>query len=137
MKKFCPHCGTELDIEAKFCPNCGSTLTNNNDNQNPTPVNNNYVTVNNQNQSNGMAIAGFVLSLVSLLLCCGSLNWLSFIFSIIGLANSKNKNGNGKGMAIAGIIISCIVMIVIVVFIILIVTGIYSGFAEEIPGSFI
>ena len=76
-----------------------------------------------------MAIAGFVISLVSFLLCCGSLNWLSLIFSIIGLAQAKSKNGNGKGLAIAGIVISCIVM---VLFIVLIITGMFAGFVEEL-----
>ena len=53
-----------------------------------------------------MAIAGFVISLVSFLLCCGSLSWLSLIFSIIGVVGAKKLMGKGKGLSIAGIIIS-------------------------------
>ena len=127
MSKFCPNCGNELEKDVKFCSSCGSTI--NGDANQSVPVNNNYVTVNTQNNSNGMAVAGFVISLVSFFLCCGSLNWLSLIFSIVGLVQAKSKNGNGKGLAIAGIVISCIVM---VLFIILMITGMFAGLAEEI-----
>lgn len=127
MSKFCPNCGKELESGAKFCVNCGSTI--NNEASQTTPVNNNYVTVNTQSNSNGMAVAGFVISLVSMLLCCGTLNWLSLIFSIVGLVQAKSKNGNGKGLAIAGIVISCIVM---VLFVVLMITGMFAGFVEEV-----
>lgn len=127
MAKFCPNCGSEVK-EGKFCSNCGTTMDNE---QNSTTVAN--TTSNNQNNSNGMAVAGFTISLVSFLLCCGCFNWLSLIFSIVGLVQSKEKNGNGKGLAIAGIIISSIT---IIVFILLVFTGMLAGIAEEIPSSF-
>lgn len=126
MSKFCPNCGKELEKDAKFCASCGTTIG---DDNSTTPVNNGNVTVNVQNNSNGMAVAGFVISLVSFFLCCGSFNWLSLIFSIIGLVQAKSKNGNGKGLAIAGIVISCLVM---VLFLILFITGIFAGIAEEV-----
>lgn len=125
MSKFCPNCGKELESGAKFCVSCGTTV--NGDSQSTQISNNN---TNNQNNTNGMAIAGFVISLVSLL-CCGFLNWLGLIFSIIGLVQSKSKNGNGKGLAIAGIVISCIVLIL---FVILIMTGIFVDFTEAVAG---
>lgn len=75
-------------------------------------INNN---TNTQKTTNGMAIAGFVISLVSPILCCGTLNWLSLIFSIIGLVQAKNKNGSGKGLAIAGIIISSLMMLIAII----------------------
>ena len=60
-------------------------------------------------------IAGFVISLVSTILCCGTFNWLSLVFSIIGLVNSKNMNNEGKGLAIAGIVISSIFLILTII----------------------
>lgn len=103
MSKFCSNCGTEIVDGANACSNCG-TLVNK-----PQVTN---VNVSNQ-PTNGFAIAGFVLSLVSLV-CCGTTSVLGLIFSIIGLVQSKKMNGNGKGLAIAGIVISCIFVVIVV-----------------------
>ena len=51
-------------------------------------------------KTNGMAIAGFVLSL----LCCTSL--LGIIFSAVGLNQiNKDPSQGGKGLALAGLIL--------------------------------
>ena len=55
--------------------------------------------------SNGMAIAGFVLSFIFPL--------LGLIFSIIGLNRAKQSpSRKGHGLAVAGIIISSVIMFV-------------------------
>lgn len=90
MAKFCTNCGNELDDRAIMCPKCGVALTQ-------------TTNASNGSSSNGMAIAGFVLSFFIPL--------LGLIFSIIGLKRSKETN-NGKGLSTAGIIISCITMVI-------------------------
>lgn len=71
---------------------------------------------NNQTSTNGLAIAGFVVSLCSLFINFGGIVGLvGTILSAVGLAKVKTK-GTGKGLAIAGLIIG----------IISIVYGIYS-----------
>lgn len=90
MAKFCTNCGNELDDRAIMCPKCGVALTQ-------------TTNASNESSSNGMAIAGFILSFFIPL--------LGLIFSILGLKRSKETN-NGKGLSTAGIIISCITMVI-------------------------
>ena len=90
MAKFCTNCGNELDDRAIMCPKCGVALTQ-------------TTNASNGSSSNGMAIAGFILSFFIPL--------LGLIFSIIGLKRSKETN-NGKGLSTVGIIISCITMVI-------------------------
>lgn len=69
-----------------------------------------------QTSTNGLAIAGFVVSLCSLIINFGGIVGLvGTILSGVGLSQVKTK-GKGKGLAIAGLIIG----------IISIVYGIYS-----------
>lgn len=105
MAKFCIFCGKEVEENDNVCGNCGK------------PINNNVqstVIVKENSKSDGLAIAGFVLSIVSFF-CCGSTSVLGLIFSIIGLVNC-NKNGkDGKGLAIAGIVINSIMFVVLII----------------------
>ena len=120
MAKFCKNCGTELNGN-NTCHNCGtvngtSKTTNNTNNTNTNNNNNNFNYNNNPGYNNGgynnyqpaptngMAIAGFVLSLL------GCTCVLGLIFSIIGLVQAPKYNNNGKGFAIAGICISAVVI---------------------------
>ena len=115
MSKFCTNCGTKLDDGVKFCTSCGKATESDTISNNNQPVNNTTnVTVNNggEKKTNGLAIAGFVMSIVSVFLCCGILNVPGLILSIVGLVKAKDYNGDGKGLAIAGIIISAIVIVI-------------------------
>ena len=64
-----------------------------------------------QSGTNGMAIAGMIMGILSLVtICCYGFpfNLLGIIFSAIGLSQIKKSNPrqSGKGMAIAGLICS-------------------------------
>ena len=132
MSKFCTNCGTKLDDNVKFCISCGKAVEGEeqaNQNNATVVVNNNSV----NEPNNGLAIAGFVVSLVSTFLCCGAFNVVGLVLSIVGLVKAKDYDGNGKGMAIAGIIICAVVMVLsIIVSIILAISGTtYSEIVNE------
>lgn len=130
MAKFCISCGSELPENAVACPNCGAMQNANQAQPQQQVVVNNAPA---QSQTNGLAIAGFVVSLVSTLLCCGGLNVVSLVLSIVGAVKAKDYGGSGKGMAIAGIIISAIGLIILIA---LTALGIVADFAESVNSTY-
>ena len=84
--------------------------------------------------TNGMAITGMVMGILSLLCsypCCGvPFNILGIIFSLVALSQlKKNPGQGGRGMAIAGLICS---ILSIVIMVLLVVLGMASGFLSEL-----
>ena len=78
-------------------------------------------------QNNGMGIAGFILALLSLLLCwIPFLNWilwiLGLVFSIIGVTKPK------KGLAIAGLVLCGVYLILVILAVALVFGGVLSAF---------
>lgn len=109
MSKFCVYCGSEMEDNDNACGNCGKLVSDE-----KVTIVNNVVTPVNQNKTEGTAIAGFVVSLVSML-CCGGTSTIGLILSIIGLVLCNKNNTKGKGFAIAGIVISSILFILLIV----------------------
>lgn len=100
---FCTNCGKEINDNAAICPYCG-VVANKNALSNASS---------NTNQSNTMAIVGFIFSFFFAL--------VGLICSIIGFKKAAELGGNGKGLALAGIIISSIsIIITIIVFVVVI-----------------
>lgn len=137
---FCPNCGQKVnESDSQFCINCGYNLSQNaqvynnvNPNVNAYNYNNVQPVSNNSGYSNGMGITGFVISLISLILCCGSLSWLSLIFSIIGINKAKKNNGAGQGLSLAGLIISIIGLLIFLFYFSAFMVGFMEGMAEAI-----
>ena len=96
MNKYCSNCGKEINENEDKCINCGKSLS-----------------LESNKPTNGLAIAGFVISLLSIV-CCGFPSFISLGLSIGGLCQSKKLNESGKGLAIAGIVISAIMLLVII-----------------------
>ena len=100
---FCTNCGKEINDNAAICPYCGVVEKKN-------ALSN---ASSNTNQSNTMAIVGFIFSFFFAL--------VGLICSIIGFKRAPEFGGNGKGLALAGIIISSIsIIITIIVFVVVI-----------------
>ncbi len=77
-------------------------------------------------RKNGMAITGFVLSIISLILCWLVLIDLIFIipaivFSAIGLRKANQESRPHGGLAIAGLVISGIALIIMIVIMFIVV----------------
>lgn len=75
---------------------------------------------------NGFGIASFVLGIVSLLLFCACVNWLTgilaVIFGIIQVADYKSR-----GLAIGGIVMACISFLLAIILYVLLGMGFVSG----------
>ena len=129
MAKFCTSCGSEVHEGDNVCSNCGTPIKK--DTDTPVQQGNTTVVVNQvqPKKSNGMATAGFVLSLISLL-CCSPLSIVGLILSIVGMTKAKDCDGNGKGLAIAGIIISAIAIVFCIIALL-----IYGAAIVESAGS--
>ena len=121
MSQYCPACGTKVEDNSKFCTTCGykfeATTNNqvNNQQNNVHDINNNFTTYEgvkaDASNQNSMAIVALVVSIVSLVLCCGSISWISLILSIVGMNKAKQLNGAGHGLALAGLIVSIVGMV--------------------------
>ena len=128
MAKFCQSCGYEIPEGSLYCEKCGSpvepvapvapvqSVPVQNTPVQSVPVQNPQVVYQNvtvtPSKTNGFAIAGFVLSIISIFLCCGGLvtGIPGLVLSILGLRDISKNNEGGKGLAIAGIIISSIMI---------------------------
>ena len=124
MNQYCPACGTKIEGDSKFCTTCGyslenqaNTQVNNNSNVNTNhDINNNFTTYEGvkaaASKQNALAIAGLVTSIVSLVLCCGSISLISLILSIVGMNKAKELDGAGKNLGLAGLIVSIVGMVI-------------------------
>lgn len=104
MGKFCSNCGQEIKANSKFCINCGAQIG---EIEEVTDTNTNEI-----NKTNGFAIAGFVVSICSLMIpTIGVGGILSIVFSSIALGKTGKGKEKGKGLAIAGLVIGIIALL--------------------------
>ena len=101
---FCTNCGKEINDNAAICPYCGVVANKN-------ALSN----TNSSNQSNTLAIVGFIFSFFIAI--------VGLICSIIGFKRAPEFGGNGKGLALAGIIISSLSIILTIILFVIIIGG--------------
>jgi len=118
---FCKNCGQEINDNAVICPFCGVATNSKFDSTAPgmQPI----------KKTNGMGIAGFVVSLVGML--GGNYLYLipgivGLILSIIGMVQMKKCN-SCNGLAIAGLVIGIISFIFWIIIWILAIMMVISG----------
>ena len=94
----CKKCGMEATPDAAFCNYCGCKLDH--------PQQSTAQQAESKQKSNIMAIVGFILGCVSLLInFWGIVGIVALIFSIVGIVQINNSGEKGKGFAICGIIL--------------------------------
>lgn len=128
---FCKYCGAQLSDAMAFCTNCGAhreeSPTQSAAQPAPplvTPVpsdsyyQRNYSDNFNQayepptdRKTNGLAIASFIVSLVSICLCCFP-SIIGLILGIIAALQIRDRGDKGKGFAIAAIIIGAVCTVI-------------------------
>lgn len=97
--KYCKYCGAELADDANVCSKCGHALVGDNGEIQEL-------------KKNKMAIAGFVLAIVSMVVNLYTIPAiLGLVFSIVGLVQIKKGGFKNKGLAIAGLIISIVALV--------------------------
>ena len=103
---FCRFCGHEVHPSYNVCPSCGHVLNDVNKMQD-NKSSNFFFFFSTRARSSLMAIAGFVLGLISYFIY-GFLGILGLIFSIIGMNQTKDRKYSKRGFAIAGVVLSSI-----------------------------
>lgn len=135
---FCPHCGQSNQPDSLFCTYCGAPLIYENNSLQPTYPPNPYVPPQapyppyqyppyppmapiRTRQTSPSAIAGFVLSLISIFL-----PWIGLVCALVGvilsgagISQCNRMDQDGKGLGIAGVIISSLVLFFYILIIIL------------------
>ena len=102
MGKFCSNCGQEIKANSKFCTKCGIEIGDVKETDIKTAG----------TKTNGFAIAGFVVSLCSLMIpTLGVGGIVGTVFSSIGLGKTGKGKDKGKGLAIAGLVMGIIAIL--------------------------
>ena len=95
---FCKNCGKEIDDKAELCVYCGVSTREKTEHQKTL---------------NGIGLAGFVVSLLSLWLgmyfCIASV--VGLVLSVVGMYNAK-KCSSCNGLAVAGLVIGIISVVI-------------------------
>jgi len=100
----CKECGKKVSDKASTCPNCGYQITVGGANEMAAQ------------KTNGFAITGFVIGLVSMLIDpVGIFGTMAVVFSSIGLGKIKNNGQKGKGLAVTGLILGIVALVWLVI----------------------
>ena len=107
---FCANCGTQLVEGSKVCHNCGTRVE-----QDSAPANE-YIRFDNVTKFSAMAIVGFVISLVGILIAAVPCGIIGLVFSSLGIRDAQVRRYRGNGLAISGLVISIIDIIIGIIY---------------------
>ena len=105
----CKNCGKVVAKSHKFCPNCGTKVVE--EEKEDVEIKTETPIVSEPKKTQGLTIAGFVLSLVGICNLSVICSVLGLIFSSIAKAKFNPEINNKKGMATAGFVISIVALV--------------------------
>ena len=109
---FCKNCGTELIEGSNTCQNCGTPI----ENVSSSPEEHTQDTNEPAPKFSGKAIAGFVLSLVGIIVAAIPCGIIGLVFSSLGMKEVQLPQYKGNGMVIAGMVISIIDIVIGIIY---------------------
>ncbi|MFB3895749.1 MAG: hypothetical protein ACE14V_05545 [bacterium] len=97
----CPKCNQDIPERTSVCPKCGIAIE---------PPATEIETQNKEEKPSGLALTGFILSIISIAFCC--LFFIPLILNLIELRRIKKgkSSKSSKKYASAGLLINCIVL---------------------------
>jgi uncharacterized membrane protein YvbJ len=141
---YCKNCGAQILNAAKYCPRCGALISEKEISAEQPVSNQTYYTTGTQNynvpnynnytyqppymqyqKTNGLCIAGFIVSLAGMMIIPFISGIVGVILSIIGISKTNSSNEKGQGFGIAGIIIG-VINVFVTIAILLILLELFS-----------
>ena len=114
---FCYNCGKIIDEKDNYCRYCGVKTRKYEETEQVVLVSENQL---DKKKFSGFSIAGFVLSLIGLLVAGIPCAILGVIFSSVALKELRTDEKRGKGLAIAGLVISIIAITFYIIMLVLV-----------------
>lgn len=107
MIKYCSNCGNELSENVNYCPYCGEKIIRElKETKTINETKEESFDPNEFENSNSLAIAGFVTAIISLFLnFWGIVGIIATVLSAVAINQVNKSKERGKGLAIAGVII--------------------------------
>lgn len=142
---FCKYCGNSIADTATFCQNCGAhtdagAQSSQTDTVQPPvqpvafPEAPQHYVVPPQKKTNGMAIAAFICSIASPVLCCIPAI-VGIILGIVAKKQINERGEQGSGFATAAIVIGAILAALLIGYIVIVAVaaaGSYSNMFDDV-----
>ena len=134
---FCTKCGKELADHAKFCSDCGTQVPELKEEPNTasceeTPIEG-APTTKSKKKLSALALAGFIVSMASILLFPLAGGIVGLILSRKGKAEIEAQDLDGQGFATAGIVVGVVNIIrgiIQIIIVIALIVGMLAGLSS-------
>ena len=121
--RYCTNCGNAIDDSAQSCPHCGAVQNGGNNDKvtvNAIPETNTNSINNVNKKTDGLSIAGFVIGIISLILCNSFIGpIIGLILSIIGTRRFDPSRNTSKWMGVTGIVLNAVAIAAFIIVVVI------------------